>query len=79
MNGITVSIDTKSKRALPSPVQSYDADELIAFYWRHIATKILIKRCCRGAYQIQEWLDNLKLESRGFETSRDFTVICPSS
>ena len=33
----------------------------------------LRQHCCRCACQISKWYDNLKYQSRGFETSRDFT------
>ena len=33
----------------------------------------LRQHCCRCACQISKWCDNLKYQSRGFETSRDLT------
>ena len=32
------------------------------------------QHCCRCACQISKWYDNLKYQSRGFETSRDLTI-----
>ena len=36
----------------------------------------LRQHCCRSACQISKRFDNLKYQSRGFETSRDLTIRC---
>ena len=37
------------------------------------------QQCCRDAHQISEWLTKSKLKSRGFQTSWDLAVRCPST